>query len=474
MSHSGGVHPNGSGASSLSSSLPSTASNNGNSTNTHTNPHQQQQFKQKQQPQQQQKTTLTSFESSSTMSGQTDPFVQHLLAVLSVYEIGPTAGGVPVPRYVGPGDWAKESILRSLDGMARRMFAAEEQLKHYSQRGYHLHGLTSTSSSSLAATNNSNKKRRSVEIDDRVRPALDRSASGSTNPTSTSTSTDTASISTFSSRSSGRKDGRGRHSSPESSATDADFDMCDESSTDSPAEFNFNMSNGTDDKRSPLSRNASSSGSGATVTQQQQQMPPMNISLDGIKASLDPEKMFARKLSDGAMPSSAPATTTKECFQCPTCARPITDAYPYLPSMYAQSINGLLTGASSVDLVNGAFGAPASDEGSPLVVPPGPLATAAFESGMSAVEELRLLKTQVQDVSRVCQAVARGDLSQKIEVPVQGVVMVQLKDVINTMVSPFCACQMFCFIALDLMRVDFFSYICYICLILRRCAVLSL
>ncbi|KAI6127235.1 hypothetical protein F5141DRAFT_1186385 [Pisolithus sp. B1] len=76
-----------------------------------------------------------------------------------------------------------------------------------------------------------------------------------------------------------------------------------------------------------------------------------------------------------------------------------------------------------------------SPNGSPLVVPPGPLAAAAFESGMSAVEELRLLKAQVQDVARVCNAVARGDLSQKITVPVQGVVMVQLKDVINTMVD---------------------------------------
>lgn len=33
------------------------------------------------------------------------------------------------------------------------------------------------------------------------------------------------------------------------------------------------------------------------------------------------------------------------------------------------------------------------------------------------------------------KAVALGDLSQKITVPVQGVVMVQLKDVINTMVD---------------------------------------
>jgi osomolarity two-component system, sensor histidine kinase NIK1 len=54
---------------------------------------------------------------------------------------------------------------------------------------------------------------------------------------------------------------------------------------------------------------------------------------------------------------------------------------------------------------------------------------------MSAVEELKLLKAQVQDVARVCRAVAAGDLSQKITVPVQGVVMVQLKDVINTMVE---------------------------------------
>jgi methyl-accepting chemotaxis protein len=66
---------------------------------------------------------------------------------------------------------------------------------------------------------------------------------------------------------------------------------------------------------------------------------------------------------------------------------------------------------------------------------PGLLNAAAFESGMSAEEELRLLKAQVQDVARVCKAVADGDLTQKITVPVQGRVMVQLKVVINTMVD---------------------------------------
>jgi osomolarity two-component system sensor histidine kinase NIK1 len=49
--------------------------------------------------------------------------------------------------------------------------------------------------------------------------------------------------------------------------------------------------------------------------------------------------------------------------------------------------------------------------------------------------ELQLLKDQVQDVACVCNTVARGDLSQKITVPIQGVVMVRLKDVINTMVD---------------------------------------
>ncbi|ELU41304.1 histidine kinase 1, 2, 3 plant, putative [Rhizoctonia solani AG-1 IA] len=82
------------------------------------------------------------------------------------------------------------------------------------------------------------------------------------------------------------------------------------------------------------------------------------------------------------------------------------------------------------------FGDHEDDTGSPLVLPPGPLSAAAFETpGMSAVEELKLLKAQVQDVARVCKAVAEGDLSQKITVPVQGPVMVQLKDVINTMVD---------------------------------------
>ena len=75
-----------------------------------------------------------------------------------------------------------------------------------------------------------------------------------------------------------------------------------------------------------------------------------------------------------------------------------------------------------------------SPNSSPLVIPMGPLAAAAFESGINTVQELKLPMAQVQDVARVCNAVAQGNLSQKIMVLVQGVVLVQLKDVINTMV----------------------------------------
>lgn len=159
----------------------------------------------------------------------------------------------------------------------------------------------------------------------------------------------------------------------------------------------------------------------------------MSISLDGLQSSIDPSKVFTRAYSNMKAHqailsqvngnnllgmngyNSAPPTATAHC---PTCGKSVSD--PLLLSG-----NGLHSDFLPLN-------------SSPLVVPMGPLAAAAFESGMSAVEELRLLKAQVQDVARVCNAVARGDLSQKITVPVQGVVMVQLKDVINTMVRPPC------------------------------------
>lgn len=121
--------------------------------------------------------------------------------------------------------------------------------------------------------------------------------------------------------------------------------------------------------------------------------------------------------TEGALPSVASA---KEHCACPTCGRPIANS----------------TVDSSVDLSTEIPRQFASDEGS-LSHPPAP--AAAFESEMSAAEELKLLKTQIRDVRRVCEAIARGDFSQKVTVPVQGGDMVHLKDDINTMVSLGCS-----------------------------------
>lgn len=149
----------------------------------------------------------------------------------------------------------------------------------------------------------------------------------------------------------------------------------------------------------------------------------MTISLDGISSSIDPSKAFSRAYgsmkaaSFASHPSNSSSAPPTAHAHCPTCGKTVSD--PLILPFYSSS-----SSASSPDVPLGS---------SPLVIPMGPLAAAAFESGMSAVEELKLLKAQVQDVARVCNAVARGDLSQKITVPVQGVVMVQLKDVINTM-----------------------------------------
>lgn len=126
---------------------------------------------------------------------------------------------------------------------------------------------------------------------------------------------------------------------------------------------------------------------------------------------------FCHKSSFGGPltgPTSAPVAAFAEYIDCPTCSGRVTDTG--MISKIALFSTTLSPGSPSVVAKNG------------------PLETAARESGMNAVDELRLLKSQVQDVARVCNAVARGDLSQQITVEVRSEVMVNLKDAINTMV----------------------------------------
>ncbi|KAF8418481.1 hypothetical protein L210DRAFT_3317008, partial [Boletus edulis BED1] len=58
--------------------------------------------------------------------GLNDPFLSHLIALLSAYELCPMS--TPPPRYDGLGDWQTDSILRSLSAIARRMYTAEDTL----------------------------------------------------------------------------------------------------------------------------------------------------------------------------------------------------------------------------------------------------------------------------------------------------------------------------------------------------------
>ena len=297
------------------------------------------------------------------------PFFTHLVALLSVYELGPSLP-TPIPKYDGPTDWQIESIHRSLSAMARRMWTAEEALN------------------SIRAADScgpESKKRRSVGDS----PPM--SSSGSSHSDSTCTDS-----STFANRSSSVSPFFTPTSSVESIPGTLDESVKDVEMSDSISE----------DSSSEPTPHPVSTGHGTGRTPN-----GMTINLDGVVNPLDKIRRAAGMTNNPSI-ASAPPSVQADHVSCPGCGRIITDT------------------ATISKIVNMSTG----DVSSPLVVPPGPLAAAAFESGMSAVDELKLLKTQVQDVARVCNAVARGDLSQKITVPVQGVVMIQLKDVINAMV----------------------------------------
>ena len=304
------------------------------------------------------------------------PFFTHLVALLSVYELGPSLP-TPIPKYDGPTDWQIESILRSLGAMARRMYTADE---------------ARNSIRDADSCGPESKKRRSVGDS----PSISSSGSSHTDGFS-------AESAGFANHSSSVSPFFTPTSSVESIPSTLDDSVKDVEMSDSTSEHSSGSSEPT--PHPPTSHgHPSSNGNSRTPN-------GMTINLDGVVNPLD--KIRRPAGTAVANVASAPPSVQADHVSCPGCGRIITDT------------------ATISKIVNMSTG----DVSSPLVVPPGPLAAAAFESGMSAVDELKLLKTQVQDVARGCNAVARGDLSQKITVPVQGVVMIQLKDVINAMVG---------------------------------------
>ena len=296
------------------------------------------------------------------------PFFTHLVALLSVYELGPSIP-TPIPKYDGPTDWQIESILRSLGAMARRMHTAEEALSAI--RDADKCGPES-------------KKRRSV---------------GDSPPM-------TSSGSSHSDTTCAESNGYAHHSSVSPFFTPtSSVESIPATLDDSVKDVEMSDSTSDDDAPSESTPLPPAPTGAARISN------GMSINLDSVVNPLDKIHRAAAG-QHAATAASAPPSVQADHVSCPGCGRIITDT---------------TTISKIVNMTSG-------DVSSPLVVPPGPLAAAAFESGMSAVDELKLLKTQVQDVARVCNAVARGDLSQKITVPVQGVVMIQLKDVINAMV----------------------------------------
>ncbi|KAL1410625.1 histidine kinase osmosensor [Vanrija albida] len=132
----------------------------------------------------------------------------------------------------------------------------------------------------------------------------------------------------------------------------------------------------------------------------------------GRRAAQNPEPPVAA-VSNGNAHHQRPAKTpppldTNHSSICPTCARSIvpisTPTQPF----------------SALDL------------SSPRVINKW---SSTADTALSADKELELLKAQVQDIARVCKAVATGDLTQKIIVPVEGQAMTELKDIINSMVD---------------------------------------
>lgn len=296
--------------------------------------------------------------------------IDYIDLVSSHYEAGPLQS--TLPSYNGPPDERIERILKALAKLARRAYTAEEMLAQVR---------------AAETIGPETKKRRSLDIPETIQ-SIETSMSNYNGFTNNKPGPSVFFIDlyqpTFSSN--GIRD-------TVSSVSDSDTEMIVDRTPTCASATSDTTVNGKEVKRS---------GS------------PMSISLDGL-SSLDYHRFDPRQYSSsGASVSwSAPSSSHADSFPCPTCGRSLGNT-----TIFSRLHTYVGTG----------------DDGSPLVVPPGPLVAAAFESGLSAVEELKLLKAQVQDVARVCNAVARGDLSQKITVPVQGVVMVQLKDVINTMV----------------------------------------
>lgn len=272
-----------------------------------------------------------------------DPFLAHLILILSIYELGPSPS--PIPSYDGPSTRQTDHILRTLKTMAHRMYTAEDTIASIKASGNWENAPDA-------------KKRHGVgDIPHSANPASPDSTTASSCPNTTTRSSS------------------GFH---HSSSSPPSFPPHNVTSLATDVERHINVSaSGSDRERSSH-----------VVQLSDRSVSPIAISLDGLQSAVDRPKGLLHEYGGSSL--SAPPTPHSDLVSCPP------------------------------------FGSAVSDS---------PFANAAIESDVGAVEELRLAKTQMSDVARVCNAVAHGDLSQKITVHVHGAFMVQLKDIINGMVD---------------------------------------
>ncbi|KAJ7040480.1 hypothetical protein C8F04DRAFT_1253784 [Mycena alexandri] len=306
-------------------------------------------------------------------------FKDHLLAVLSLHD-APRAAAAPIPRYSGPSDWQTDAILRKVEALLR---ASDYQ--------------AASSTSSVVAPLTTPTPKATVAVNGK-RPPTPTPVLAGLPPVPHNLAPSNLQYSSQPNVNGSTTNGRSSPDSEASYITALEDDVDAESNT-------------------------------TTTTTSPSASP---------------------SLSSSASPSTS---THAGPAACPTCGHqpnryvnhtgtsPLRP-YPYAYPSYARTNpNGTDAdfsdgGGSRTHTPNTASGEYNPYAESPGVVPTGgALASAATQGGMDALEELRLLKDQVRDVSRVCNAVATGDLTQKITVPVQGDLMVQLKKVINTMVD---------------------------------------
>jgi osomolarity two-component system, sensor histidine kinase NIK1 len=264
-----------------------------------------------------------------------DPFLSHLISVLSIYELG--LFPVSLPTYDGPTNWQTESVLRSLNALTCRIRFAEDVPPE------DLNIVNTLSKGGVG------EDRGGVS--------------------------DTQAVSSLS----------------QSSASSATFSY---PGNDNPMSFAKNGIVGTTLGVLPITDGMRGDGKSDD---------------DRTMSTSHESTVVSHTASQMTSFSTLPISQADQIL-CPTCGNTIIDTMAQIntPPNFAVSPSYL-----------------------PLIVPPTPLST---EPALPALEELRLLKAQLGDVARVCNAVARGDLSHKITVPVRGTVMVQLKDIINTMV----------------------------------------